>query len=423
MTPALGCIADDMTGASDLAALLARSGARVSLRFGVPDASDGSPDDIEVIALKIRTVPVAEAVAQARAALGWLRAAGARRFFWKYCSTFDSTPQGNIGPVAEALMADLGAPATIYAPSFPENGRTVWMGNLFVGRQPLAESPMRDHPLTPMRDSDLTRLLAPQVRGRVALVDGPTVARGPDAIRAAFDAAVADGVAHVVTDAVDDAGLEAIAAALADLPLLTGGSALARPLPALLRAAGMLSPATGAAALALPPGPALVLSGSCSAMTRRQVAAMIAAGAPALRLDPLALDRDGVGAARDWLAAQSPQTPALVYATAEPEAVRAAQDRLGREVAGALVESAMAQLAQDARARGVTRLVVAGGETSGAVVAALCVRRLVIGPEIAPGVPWTRAQDGAGPFGLALKSGNFGGPAFFAQALAMASAA
>ncbi|WP_134724233.1 3-oxo-tetronate kinase [Paracoccus luteus] len=422
MTPALGCIADDVTGASDLAALLARSGARVSLRFGVPDA-DEDADEIEVIALKIRTVPVAEAVAQARAALGWLRAAGARRFFWKYCSTFDSTPQGNIGPVAEALTADLGAPATIYAPSFPENGRTVWMGNLFVGRQPLAESPMRDHPLTPMRDSDLTRLLGRQVRGRVGLVDGPTVAQGPDAIRAAFDAAVADGVAHVVADAVDDAGLDAIAAACADLPLLTGGSALARPLPALLRAAGELAPPAAAASLALPAGPALVLSGSCSAMTRRQVAAMIDAGAPALRLDPLAIARDGIAAARDWLAAQTPDRPALVYATADPDAVRQAQDRLGREAAGSLVEDAMARLAQDARARGVTRIVVAGGETSGAVVAALGVRRLAIGREIAPGVPWTRAQDAAGPFGLALKSGNFGGPEFFAQALAAASAA
>ena len=347
MTPALGCIADDVTGASDLAALLARSGARVSLRFGVPDA-DEAADEIEVIALKIRTVPAADAVGQARAALAWLRAAGAQRFFWKYCSTFDSTARGNIGPVAEALMADLGASATIYAPSFPENGRTVWMGNLFVGRQPLAESPMRDHPLTPMRDSDLTRLLAAQVRGRVGLIDGPTVAHGPAAIRAAFDAAVADGVAHVVTDAVNDAGLDAIAAAFADLPVLTGGSALARPLPALLRAAGQLSPATGAAALALPPGPALVLSGSCSAMTRRQVAAMIEAGAPALRLDPLALVRDGVGAARDWVAAQPPDAPVLVYATAEPDAVRAAQDHLGREAAGTLVEEAMARLARPA---------------------------------------------------------------------------
>lgn len=220
MATVLGCIADDFTGATDLAGLLARSGAAVRLRMGVPDGPPQDTAGIEVIALKIRTAPVAEAVAQARAALAWLRAAGAERVFWKYCSTFDSTPQGNIGPVAEALMADLGVQQTIYCPAFPENGRAVFMGNLFVGRDPLDESPMKDHPLTPMRDANLMRLLAPQVTRPVGLVDRLCVARGAGALRAELGRLDAAGVAHVVVDAVADADLGVIAEACHDMPLI-----------------------------------------------------------------------------------------------------------------------------------------------------------------------------------------------------------
>lgn len=417
MTTILGCIADDFTGATDLAGLLARSGVRVSLRIGAPEAPPQDPAPFEVIALKIRTAPVEEAQAQALAALDWLKSAGAQRFFWKYCSTFDSTPLGNIGPVAESLMSALGTAQTIYCPAFPENGRAIFMGNLFVGQQPLAESPMKDHPLTPMRDSNLMRLLAPQVSGRVGLVDRLTVAQGAAAIGAALEALARDGVAHVITDAVADADLTQIATACSDMALITGGSAIAMPLPAIYQAEGRL--AADAPGLELPslPDRAIVLSGSCSAMTNRQVAAFLSAGHPACQLDPLALARDGSGPVLDWLAAQQPDATPLIYATAAPESVRAAQDKLGVARAGELVEQALADCAVAARDAGVRRFVVAGGETSGAVTQALDVGRLDIGPEIAPGVPWCFARSAGQPIALTLKSGNFGAEGFFAEAL------
>lgn len=395
----LGCIADDVTGATDLAALVARSGARVSLRLGLPDGPPDPSDqaEIEVIALKIRSVAPADAVEQARAALSWLQAAGARRFYWKYCSTFDSTDRGNIGPVAEALMADLGVSRTLYGPSFPENGRRVFMGNLFVGRQPLADSPMRDHPLTPMRDSDLTRLLARQVRGKVGLIDWPLVSRGPEFVRRAIAAAE---VPHLVADAVQDLDLSALAEAAHDMALLTGGSALAAHLPGEYRRAGLLAAADPAAAPVLPQGRALVLSGSCSEMTRRQVA-RFEGTVPALRIDPLEMAARGPGGAIDWLSRQD--GVAMIYATAEPAEVRAAQEKLGAARAGAVVEEALADIARAARDAGVQRFVVAGGESAGAVTRALGISRLLIGPEIAPGVPWCVA----GPdLAVALKSGD-----------------
>ncbi len=413
----LGCIADDFTGATDLAGLLARSGVQVSLRIGVPQTAPADAAAVEVIALKCRTAPVAEAVAESRAALDWLRRAGAERFFWKYCSTFDSTAEGNIGPVAEALMADLGCAQTIYCPAFPENGRTIFMGNLFVGRQPLAESPMKDHPLTPMRDSNLMRLLQPQVTGRVGLADRLCVARGAGALRDELAALAQAGVAHVVVDAVANADLEVIAEACRDRVLITGGSALAMPLPTLYRATGRLTGAANGPVRPDLPRAAIVLSGSCSAMTHAQVARYIATGAPSLRLDPLVLATSGPGPALDWLAAQDLDRAPILYATAEPAAVRAAQDRLGRDRVGAIVEAALAACAVAARDAGARRFVVAGGETSGAVTQALGVDRLQIGREIAPGVPWTWCESGGYPIALALKSGNFGAASFFSDAM------
>lgn len=420
MATIFGAIADDFTGATDLAGLLARSGARVSLRIGVPKGPVTNPAPFEVIALKIRTAPVEEAVAQALAALAWLRSAGAERFFWKYCSTFDSTAKGNIGPVAEALMARLGTKQTIYCPAFPENGRSVYMGNLYVGQLPLAESPMRDHPLTPMRDSNLCRLLAPQVRAEVGLVDRRIVARGPKALRGALDDMAAKDVAHVIVDAVAPEDLGVIASACADMKLMTGGSAVAMPLPDIYRAAGLLGDGDDVARWKAPAGAAIVLSGSCSAMTQAQVAAY-AQTAPSYRLDPLSLIRDGIVPVLAWLTeqiglAEQTGTP-LIYATATPAEVCAAQEALGRDRAGAVVEEALAAIARAAHKVGVQRFVVAGGETSGAVTQALGVERLTIGPEIAPGVPWCLGESGDVQIALALKSGNFGDAAFFATAL------
>jgi len=416
MTTYMGCIADDFTGASDLAGLLARAGMRVSLRIGVPQGPPVDTAAFEVIALKIRTEPVAEAVGAARGALDWLRRAGAQRFFWKYCSTFDSTAQGNIGPVAEALMRDLGVSQTIYCPAFPENGRSIFMGNLFVGEEPLAESPMKDHPLTPMRDSSLMRLLAPQVTRPVGLANRLTVAEGPDALTRRLTALADQGVAHVIVDAVANSDLDIIAEACTDLVLMTGGSAVAMPLPRLWARAGRLE-ADAAAAQIHHVGPrAIILSGSCSAMTNRQVAAFEGKG-PAMRLDPLALARHGAQPVVDWLAAQDPGATPLLYATAPPDTVREVQQSLGAEAAGRLVEDTLATLARAAWAAGIRRFVVAGGETSGAVTQALGIDRLDIGAEIAPGVPWCYADKDGDTLALALKSGNFGQPGFFSDAL------
>lgn len=414
MAAYFGCIADDFTGATDLAGLLARAGVQVSLRIGVPKEPPVDAAAFEVIALKCRTAPVDAAKAEARLALDWLRLAGAQRFYWKYCSTFDSTAQGNIGPVAEALMADLGCAQTIYCPAFPENGRTIFMGHLFVGRQPLAESPMKDHPLTPMRDSNLMRLLAPQVMGQVGLVDRLTVAQGVAAVQAELARLAAQGVAHVVVDAVANDDLTTIATACRDMLLITGGSALAMPLPALYGA--VASDAAGPVRPVLPKA-AIVLSGSCSAMTQAQVAQYIATGAPALQIDPLMLVETGPGPALAWLAVQDLDHAPLIYATADPATVRAAQDRLGRDRAGEVVETTLAACALAARQSGARRIIVAGGETSGAVTTALGVDRLNIGREIAPGVPWTYCESGGHPMALALKSGNFGAPSFFSDAL------
>ena len=415
--PVLGVIADDFTGATDIAGLLARAGEQVSLRLGVPEQRPEDTAAFEVIALKCRTAPVTDAVAECRAALAWLRDAGAERFFWKYCSTFDSTPAGNIGPVAEALMDDLGAGQTIYCPAFPENGRAIFMGNLFVGQQLLSESPMKDHPLTPMRDSNLQRLLAPQTTRPVGLADRLTVAHGEAALQRRLAELRDAGTAHVVVDAVADGDLQIIANACSGMPLLTGGSAVAMPLPAIYRRDGVLAadaPPPRRPALA---SGAVILSGSCSAMTNAQVAAY-RSNAPSFRLDPVTLAESGVAPAIDWLNGQADGTAPLIYATAQPDEVQHAQATLGAERAGQLVEDALAELALAAFGSGVRCFVVAGGETSGAVARSLGLTRLDIGAEIAPGVPWTFAVVDGEDVAVTLKSGNFGTRDFFTIALA-----
>ncbi|MBJ6133036.1 four-carbon acid sugar kinase family protein [Ochrobactrum sp. Q0168] len=426
MAIVLGAIADDFTGATDLAGLLARSGYPVSLRFGLPDETEAANIEtsapFEIIALKCRTIPVDEAVAQVRAAYAWLKAAGAQRFYWKYCSTFDSTAEGNIGPVSQALMADIGTSQTIYCPAFPENGRSIFMGHLFVGEQPLDESPMKDHPLTPMRDSSLVRLLQPQVKGKVGLANRLVVARGSDALKARLAELAGQGVAHVIIDAVADGDLGIIAEATLDLPLLTGGSALAMPLPRLLAEAGQLEKGRQEALAPVVGEGKIVLSGSCSAMTLKQVA-HYKDKAASYRLDPLELAEHGAGEAMTWLRQRALNEPKLIYASADPASVRGAQEKLGVERAGQIVEETLAALAREAFSLGIRRFVVAGGETSGAVAQALGVSRVMVGQEIAPGVPWTFATVEGGAVALALKSGNFGSETFFETALRKLEAA
>jgi len=416
----LGCIADDFTGATDLANNLVRSGMRTLQTIGVPAVPLNAEVDAVVVALKSRTIPAAEAVTQSLAALAWLERAGCRQYYFKYCSTFDSTPQGNIGPVAEALTHALGANIAIACPAFPTNGRTIYMGNLFVGEVPLSESGMRYHPLTPMTDSNLVRVLQAQSRGKVGLVAWTAVAAGEAAIRARFDALVAEGVHLAVVDAINDADLHAIAAACADHPLITAGSGVAVGLPENFRRAGLLPPRADAAALPRAPGLAAVISGSCSQATNEQVAHWVESGRAAIRIDPFDIAGGADVAARALQQAASllASQPVLFYATAAPQEVKAVQARLGVAEAGALVERALADIARGLIAHGVTRLVVAGGETAGAVVQALGIEALKIGPQIDPGVPWTATQ-GAQPILLALKSGNFGSRDFFAKSLAM----
>jgi uncharacterized protein YgbK (DUF1537 family) len=420
----LGAIADDFTGATDLANTLVRQGMRTVQLIDVPAGPPGAVlDDVDavVIALKSRTIPAADAIGQSLAALDWLQTAGARQILFKYCSTFDSTAEGNIGPVAEALMAALGVDFTIYCPAFPENGRTIFKGYLFVGDGLLSESGMRDHPLTPMRDPSLVRVLAAQTTRPVGLVPLAAVSAGPEAIRAAFDRLTQAGTAHAIVDAVSDADLLRLGEAVVDLPLITGGSGLALGLPENFRRRGLLTVRGDTAAVpASLGGAAAVLSGSCSVATLAQNAYM-RDRRPSFLLDPLALAEsdDQIDEALDWAEQHLGEAPILLSASAAPEAVRVAQERLGRDRAGAVVEHALALIAEGLVERGVRRLVVAGGETSGAVVKALGVTALAIGRQIDPGVPWTVATGTDGPpLALALKSGNFGGEDFFLRAFA-----
>jgi len=418
----LGCIADDLTGATDLGVTLAREGLSVIQANGVPAAGMAVPPaDAMVVALKSRTSPPDEAIGEALSALAWLRARGAERIYFKYCSTFDSTPRGNIGPVTEALQQALGVapgdPPTPATPAYPRNGRTVYLGHLFVGEVLLSDSGMRNHPLTPMTDANLVRVLAAQTRGKVGLVAATDIERGIDAVRRRLAALAAAGCRHAILDATRDDHLVVAGAACLALPLATGGAGLALGLARAL--APRAQPGGGAWSLPQPRGPVAWLSGSCSETTRAQIAA-VRDTVTAIRLDPLALagDPDLVVSIAGRAIAALGEQPILVYATVEPEAVANAQQVLGVERAATLIEDAFRRVAGALAEAGVRAFVVAGGETSGAVVEALGVRALAIGPEIDPGVPWTLAVGGE-PYRLALKSGNFGGRDFFVTATAM----
>ncbi|PXW97462.1 uncharacterized protein YgbK (DUF1537 family) [Sphaerotilus hippei] len=420
--PLLGCIADDFTGATDLANNLVRNGMRTVQTIGVPDGPLDATADAVVVALKSRTVPAAEAVEQSLAALRWLQAQGVQQIYFKYCSTFDSTPAGNIGPVTEALMDALGTDFTIATPAFPDNKRTVFKGYLFAGEGLLNESGMQNHPLTPMTDANLVRVLQAQTRRRVGLIDHTVVAQGEAAIRARIAELKSQGVAMAIVDAVSNADLLRLAPALKDLPLLTAGSGVAIGLPGNFG----LTPSPQTAELPPARGRRAIVSGSCSVATNGQVADFIARGGQALALNPLrmAAGEPVAAEALAWAAGQlagAPAAPVLIYSTAEPEAVRAIQGRLGVEEAGAMVERGIAAIAKGLVEQGVGQLLVAGGETSGACVQALGIAQLHIGAQIDPGVPWCHAVSPVAAQGLhlTLKSGNFGTPDFFTKAFGL----
>jgi uncharacterized protein YgbK (DUF1537 family) len=425
-TPLLGCIADDFTGATDLANNLVRAGMRTVQTIGVPESSNAVLADAIVVALKSRTVPATDAVAESLKAYQWLKDQGVSQIYFKYCSTFDSTPSGNIGPVTDALLDAIhgeGKGFTIVCPAFPENQRTIFNGHLFVGDQLLSDSGMRDHPLTPMTDANLVRVMQAQTKRRVGLVNYATVSKGTDAIKAAFQNLQDQGYGVAIVDAISNTDLMTMGAALAGMPLVTAGSGVAIGLPQNWRANGQLAPSDHADQLPPPSGYQAVISGSCSVATNQQVAVWRAAGLPALAIDPLGLANGTttVDATVDWARQHLPTGPVLVYATAAPEAVRQIQAQLGVAAAGALVESALSRIAVSLIESGVRQLVVAGGETSGAVVQALAVARMAIGPQIDPGVPWTCVNAAAADdqaVHVALKSGNFGTPDFFQKAFA-----
>ncbi|SAK90979.1 HPr kinase [Caballeronia hypogeia] len=417
----LGCIADDFTGATDLANMLVRGGMRTVQTIGVSAAGTRIEADALVVALKSRTIPADDAVRQSLDALEWLRAQGCRQFIFKYCSTFDSTDKGNIGPVADALLDALKDDFTIACPAFPENGRTIFRGNLFVGDVLLNESGMENHPLTPMTDPNLVRVLQRQTKSKVGLIRYDTIAKGAEAIRARIDELKKDGVRLAIADAVSDADLYTLGDACRDLALITGGSGIALGLPQNFRAANLLAHAEHAADLPEIEGKSVVLAGSASKATNAQVA-LWRESKPGFRIDPMALSRgepvvdQAVEFARDHFGKNE---TVLIYATSSPDEVKAVQKELGVERAGHLVEDALASIARKLRDEGVRKFVVAGGETSGAVVQALDVRSLRIGPQIDPGVPATQSigADAGEALALALKSGNFGTADFFEKAL------
>ncbi|MCG7599373.1 four-carbon acid sugar kinase family protein [Halomonas sp. McH1-25] len=431
MSIVLGAIADDFTGATDLANNLVRAGMRCIQTIGVPD-HDLDADDVDavVVALKSRSCPAEQAVNDSLTALAWLQAQGARQIFFKYCSTFDSTPRGNIGPVADALLERLWATQqeqvkgeqTVMVPAFPVNGRTVYQGHLFVGDRLLNDSGMQHHPLNPMRDADLVRVLAQQTPHPVGLLAHATLDQGAEAAQAHLAELRRKGIRHVICDTLDENDLTVLAETLVDLALVTGGSGLGQTLPEVYRRRGWLAPVANAGQLAPSSGAALVLSGSCSRATLGQVEHFLTSH-EGFALDPLTLaDSDTqIEEALAFARARLDETtPVLIYASASPEQVEQAQQRLGAAQAGELVERAMARLARELVGTGVGRLVVAGGETSGAVVSGLGVTELRIGEQIDPGVPWTQTQVAGrdAPLSLALKSGNFGGVDFFTRAFA-----
>ena len=415
MSLLLGCIADDFTGATDLANTLTRQGMSAVVLLGVPQQLTTPDVDAAVIALRSRSVGALDAVRMSLEALDWLRRAGARQYFFKYCSTFDSTDAGNIGPVADVLLNELRESFTVVCPAYPANGRTVYKGHLFVGGQLLSESSMRDHPLTPMTDALLMRVLKRQTNGRVGLVPFEIVDRGEEAILAEIQALRAQEYRYAIVDALTERHLVEIGKACRDMTLVTGGSGLALGLPGNYRRLGLLQRRYADREQAIE-GHAAVLAGSCSAATLRQVAAMKAC-CEAFAIDPVrtVASEDAAIEAAEWARTRLGAKPILIYSSAEPAKVSEAQAKLGREQAGAWVERTLAGVATRLVDLGVKRLVVAGGETSGAVVSALGIEGLRIGREIDTGVPWTTSLSGP-QVALALKSGNFGSDDFFLKA-------
>ena len=425
MSLLLGCIADDFTGATDLANNLVRAGMRVVQTIGVPTSPLPADCNAVVVALKSRTISPADAVKQSLQALAWLQAQQVEQVYFKYCSTFDSwysgDVRGNIGPVTEALMDALNCPFTIATPALPDNQRTVFKGHLFVGDTLLSESGMKNHPLTPMRDANLVNVLQAQCQRKVGLIDFKTVALGATAVTARIAKLQAQGVSIAVVDALSNDDLHKLGPALKDMRLLTAGSGVAIALPANWG----IQPSAASAQLPPAMGLKAIVSGSCSLATQEQVAHFLQHHPQqAWQLDPLKWAHNTPVAelaapVLQWAQKHLPLGPVLVYSTADAELVKVVQAQLGQAQAGERMEQLLAHIAQGLVAMGVAQLVVAGGETSGACVQALQVTQMHIGAQIDPGVPWCHAHSPSAPASglhLTLKSGNFGTSNFFTKA-------
>ncbi len=417
MKPYLGCIADDFTGGTDLANMLTRHGMRTLQLIGVPTSPSPTEVDALVIALKSRTIDPELAIAESLKALAYLQAAGCQQIYFKYCSTFDSTDRGNIGPVIDALMTAINVSFTIACPAFPENMRTIYKGYLFAGDVLLNESGMQNHPLTPMRDANLVRVLQRQTERKVGLIPIETVRESAQAIRTKIAALRAEGVEIAIVDVLADEDLLRIGAACSDLKLLTAGSGVALGVAVDLIDRRVLAKSDSGASFEPISGKRAILAGSCSTTTQKQVATAISSGMPTFAIDPfrLAAGEPVVQKALQWASERLEEKAVLIYATADPKEVQAVQAAFGVDKVGKLIEGALALIAQGLIELGVRQLIVAGGETSGAVVKALRVDGLRIGPQIVPGVPWTTTISHT-PIDLALKSGNFGGEEFFLSA-------
>jgi 3-dehydrotetronate 4-kinase len=414
MSMLLGCIADDFTGASDLANTLAKGGMRTVQFSGIPTSDEVFECEAAVVALKTRSIPARDAVVESLAALKWLRQRGCRQFFFKYCSTFDSAPEGNIGPVAEALLDALEVSCAIVCPVFPATGRTLFMGHLFVRDRLLSESGMESHPLNPMTDPDIRRWLQRQTRIPVGHVAYADVRRGTKSIRTALEAEEKKGNRLIVVDAIADEDLSAIGRAVNDHRLVTGGSGIACGLPENFRALGVLNDAgTGFTPIV---GPAAVLSGSCSSMSLAQVEHYLQSHPGlATEADDILSGRLSADSAIAFVRDHWQEAP-IVYSTARPARVKEAQRRYGVETLARAIEDFFSKVAVGLVDIGIRRLAIGGGETSGAVVTALNLQHLLVGPEISPGVP-ALAADGVRSLRLVLKSGNFGSVDFYERAL------
>lgn len=413
----LGVIADDFTGATDIASFLVNYGMSTIQLNGVPQDSLTLDNDVDavVISLKSRSCPVNEAVEQSVAALKWLQQQGCKQFYFKYCSTFDSTSKGNIGPVTDALLDALDEKLTIISPALPVNGRTIYQGYLFVMAQLLSDSGMRHHPINPMTDSSLIRLMESQSKGKCGLIPFNIIESGANAVSAKLDELKNAGYRYVVLDTLTEKHLLTQGEAVRDMKLVTGGSGLAIGLAKQWAKPGVDSQQAQKAGQ--PQGDkSVILSGSCSVMTNKQVAAyQNQAPSFALDIEKCLIDDNYINIVNQWVIDNSSQSLApLVYATTSPENLASIQNKWGIEKTSIAVESFFANLAKRLVDQGYNKIITAGGETSSIIVQTLSISGFHIGPTIAPGVPWVRAIDK--PLSLSLKSGNFGDETFFIKA-------